>query len=303
MRCPACRSRVSRRDTFCGVCGTPFGAGREVVAPQQGAGFPAADFASQAPQALPPMPYPGAFPPPPPPADAASPFGAFQDAGDLPMPAVPPSDARPLDGRTCTYCGASIAPNDIFCGSCGNVNTAIVAPGSASVAPAVPLASPPPPPPMTYVEPLASDSFPPVAAQHGQPMAVPSSGSHTDVGGEGEETIVVQRRKPVVAFTIEFSTGQTELVSAKTLMGRNPRISVGESNVDRIVLIDVTRSVSKTHGEFSIVDGVLYYRDRTSANGSELLVGGVPTLLEPEQWVELVPGSEVLIGDQKFTVL
>lgn len=113
----------------------------------------------------------------------------------------------------------------------------------------------------------------------------------------------MSRRRPVVTFTIEFSTGQTEVVSGTAIIGRNPRASASEPGATRMVIIDGTRSVSKTHGEFSVVDGVLYYRDRSSANGSDLVIDGAPTALEPEQWVELVPGAEVIIGDQKFTVL
>ncbi len=352
MKCPVCRSRVGRHDTFCGACGTPFVASpppRVIGAPPVP---PVPPVPNSAAYPLPPVPPSsagfGAPVPPAPPAPVGAPllgndqahgvvsWGGSEYPPAPPAPPAPPGPAHdagtPADENLraagpalCTYCGAVLSPGDIFCGSCGNVNAAAVAPPEA-FPPAPPALPEPawadasaagagaahPEPPVGETSSYSTDSFaPPVAADAPAPVidlpapATPvAADSVPEVADDGDETVVVRRTVPVVSFDIEFSTGQTETVSGPTIFGRNPKAPASDAgSVTRVVIQDVTRSVSKTHGEFSIVDGALYYRDLGSANGSELVTSGESQLLEPQQWVELTAGSEVVIGDQRFTVL
>lgn len=331
MRCPACRSRIGRHDTFCGVCGTPFG---NAAAPATAVHPPASPRSEGALQL--PLPQQPPVAPSPPVggapvaatwSNAGSESGASSsgrlssiDSAGTAKVAVPP--------RACTNCGASIAPEDIFCGYCGNVNTAILdarlnrlAPPAPPVAPASPPPSPVSEPRSTYEAEYSTDSFEPrgpISAapapervayhpSHGADAAFvverAAASSSAPVIGDSEETVIIPRKLPAVTFKVEFSTGQSEIIAGPTIIGRNPRASEGEVGATRIVLNDPTRSVSKTHGEFSIVEGVLYYRDRSSANGSDLVINGEVRALEPEHWTELSSGSEVLLGDQKFIIL
>lgn len=55
--------------------------------------------------------------------------------------------------------------------------------------------------------------------------------------------------------------------------------------------------------ELVVIDDLLYINDRNSANGSELVRGGDQTLVTPGDWVELVRGDVVVIGDQSVTIV
>ena len=312
---------MRRHDTFCSVCGTPFQKTTPAIPPATYPPLPTApaDAAPALPIAPPQVPSEyregvGAFPPPPPTYGAPHPSAP---PVPVPVPPTPPASAPPAypvaADSACTHCGAAINRNDIFCGACGNVNTAIVSTGVPFPDAPTPYSPPPQPSLQAYDRegdaphastnpsepPARTTAFP---AQQ-PPDTTPAPVHPPLLDGEGEDTVIVERRRPVVSFTIELSTGQTETITGSTLIGRNPRADVSEAGFARIVVIDPTRSVSKTHGEFSIVDGGLYYRDRRSANGSEIVTHGEPVLIDPEQWFELSPGSEVNIGDQKFTVI
>ena len=107
-RCPKCRAIIEDPAWLaCAKCGTPL---REGVAPMPGAA-PAAAAPGTVPAA------PGSVPPPPAPAPAAA-----APAPQLPPPSsvAPPPQAAPA-GRTCSGCGAALAPGAAFCTICGTI--------------------------------------------------------------------------------------------------------------------------------------------------------------------------------------
>ncbi len=110
-----------------------------------------------------------------------------------------------------------------------------------------------------------------------------------------------ERPRPV--FSLVFSTGESVRVSGSGLVGRNPSPREGE-RVDYLVqLIDPARSVSKTHLEFGVQEGILWIADRGSSNGTRLGLDLLqPIELEPGVRTLVPRGTRVGIGDAFFDV-
>lgn len=205
----------------------------------------------------------------------------------------PPGRGGGREG-VCAHCGAAIDAADIFCPECGNVNTVIVAPGRPSAE-------------REYV-------FDGVLVPPEEEAPVPRARANADDGPDrplpdpppvGLDRGTVSRVFPSAAppaYLIRFSTGQEAEVVSALVFGRNPRADLAAAGAVLFPLVDPTRSVSKTHGEFSVADGLLSYRDLGSLNGSARLLGGARERLEPQTWVVLGRGDEVAIGDHRFSV-
>jgi len=104
-------------------------------------------------------------------------------------------------------------------------------------------------------------------------------------------------------FVLQFSTGESIIVTGAGLVGRNPVAQPGEYVEHLIAVVDAGKSVSKTHLEFGQDDGRFWVSDRYSTNGSTVRPPDAETRrCEPGRRYFVVRGTRVDIGDQFFVV-
>ncbi|MCU1578471.1 MAG: hypothetical protein JWP19_675 [Rhodoglobus sp.] len=204
---------------------------------------------------------------------------------------------------TCPTCGNPVRPGATFCGECGSqLPTA-----AAAVMPPPP---PPPPPPaptsapapvLPSVEPPARNPFligvppsvTPAPAVATAPVAAAPS-TDTDI----EATRVSARRSSRAGWTLELSDGQRLRVTTSALVGRGPAADPRWPGAILVQVVDSTKTVSKTHAVFEVVDGSLWVTDLNSSNGV-FIEGADGTEHDVDPGVRIVApsGSSVLLGD------
>jgi hypothetical protein len=114
-----------------------------------------------------------------------------------------------------------------------------------------------------------------------------------------------QPAAPVVGerFVLQFSTGESFIVTGTGLVGRNPSPEPSEYFDHAVTIADPGKSVSKTHLEFGQDDGVFWISDRFSGNGTFTRdPGHEPRRCEPGRRYRVARGGRVDIGDQFFLV-
>lgn len=113
------------------------------------------------------------------------------------------------------------------------------------------------------------------------------------------------RRHPDVPWAdLALSDGRRVTVAGTALLGRNPAPRAGESPDMLLPVIDMGRSVSKTHLAVGVDVHGPWVVDRRSTNGTVVtLFDGQQILCAPEQTVRLATGATVSFGDYAFTVL
>ncbi len=107
----------------------------------------------------------------------------------------------------------------------------------------------------------------------------------------------------VSGMVLVAADGHRLEVTGLTLVGRNPEPVRGEVADQLVPLIDLSRSVSKTHASLRWDGRTLWVADRGSTNGTTVSVGAGPRTLLPPGGEEALPvGTSVHFGDQTFTV-
>ena len=153
------------------------------------------------------------------------------------------------------------------------------------------------PPPMSHqrVELLVAPPTPLAQATTLPPMAADDE----DI----EDTRIVERSISGTRFVLQFSTGESVIVTGTGLVGRNP-VAEPSEKFDMIVPItDPSKSVSKTHFEFGQMSGMFWISDRYSGNGTIVREpGGESKRCEPGKRYRVVRGTRVEIGEQFFIV-
>ncbi len=127
------------------------------------------------------------------------------------------------------------------------------------------------PPPPLFTEPP-----PPVTAR---PLIVPPAGIAVPRPVDSVRATTVTR--PIDSWQLVIEGGRTfQLLGPRVLLGRDP---VAKSGEQEIVVVDPTRTVSKTHALLEFVDDVWLVTDLGSVNGV--------TLIQPDGATRmLVPG-------------
>lgn len=202
-------------------------------------------------------------------------------------PASPPVESLIV---VCPMCGVRGEPDDVYCAECGSLmpaDTRVI----DRLGPVEPAVMPPPPQsPPEPSEPLATAQSAPAA-----PLPAPSAVPELDV----ESTRIVTRSTGGARFVLQFSTGESYTVLGSGLAGRNPRPEPGEYVDHLVTIVDPGRSVSKTHFEFGQHEGVFWFSDRHSGNGSTIREpGSEPRVCEPGRRYPIVRGTRVDIGEQ-----
>lgn len=106
-----------------------------------------------------------------------------------------------------------------------------------------------------------------------------------------------------VGFMLSFSTGERVEVSGTGLIGRRPSPEPGEEVDTLVPVIDVGRSVSKTHLEFGQEDGRFWVCDRYSTNGTRVQdPDAEPVRCDPGKRYAVARGGRVEFGEQFFVL-
>ncbi|CAM3821944.1 RDD family protein [Smaragdicoccus niigatensis] len=177
-------------------------------------------------------------------------------------------------------------------------------PAPIQVSPPTIVAPTPPPPPHAPIVPppvveVPTVVVPPAPAPAAPTVVVPPTPA------PAESTRVVEPRtpaKPVTEWTLEFDEGLHLPIDGSGLIGRDPEPRPGETIGQLVRLADDSWSLSKTHLEFSVRDGV-WVRDRGSTNGSTVEIHGVFTTIEPWKGVLIPEGGTVHMGARQFRVV
>ena len=220
----------------------------------------------------------------------------------------------------CTVCQSELPEGALFCGECGSAVTAtqqmaaVIEPGSVAEAVAKSMAA------------RAAAEAADVAA-----AAEPDAPLVREVTDESLETQIVPRvddpdlaalfgEAPVVEveaprfadeeelaslanFTVTLDSGESVIVNENALLGRMPQPAEGEHFEHLIVVVDPSRSVSKTHLELGIDGTSIWISDRNSGNGSIVREPGVvPRRAQPGMRYEVVRGTRIDIGDQHLFI-
>jgi hypothetical protein len=118
-----------------------------------------------------------------------------------------------------------------------------------------------------------------------------------------EDTRIVDRSVSGTRFVLQFSTGDSVIVTGTGLVGRNPVKEPSETFEIVVPITDPSKSVSKTHLEFGQMAGAFWISDRYSGNGTVVREpGGKPKRCEPGKRYRVMRGSRVEIGEQFFIV-
>lgn len=97
--------------------------------------------------------------------------------------------------------------------------------------------------------------------------------------------------------------GERLLVTGLTLIGRNPEPRPGEVVAGLVPMIDMTRSVSKTHASVRWDGTTLWVADRGSTNGTAVVRPGAQPLRVGTATEEEAPvGSQLRLGERVFRV-
>ncbi len=201
-----------------------------------------------------------------------------------PVPRGVPVAQRPPVPH-CPQCGSAIEEADIFCGECGFV----LRPVTAELG--MPVRDPEPEPEPELVPEPEEVPLPRTDLLGGAPLE--------DI----ESTRIVARPPAGERYVLQFSTGESIVVSGTGLIGRNPAAEPGEYVDELVTVFDVGKSVSKSHIEFGQESGRFWVSDRYSTNGTIIRQpDAAPIRCEPGKRYLISRGSRVEIGEQFFVV-
>jgi len=113
----------------------------------------------------------------------------------------------------------------------------------------------------------------------------------------------VERSISGTRFVLQFSTGDSVIVTGTGLVGRNPIPEPSEKFDILVPITDPSKFVSKTHLEFGQMAGAFWISDRYSGNGTVVREpGGEPQRCEQGKRYRVMRGTRVEIGEQFFIV-
>ncbi|EZP26195.1 RDD family protein [Microbacterium oleivorans] len=107
---------------------------------------------------------------------------------------------------------------------------------------------------------------------------------------------------PAPRIGLRFDTGETLIVAAALLVGRDPDPAAAPG-AEPTQLTDESRSLSKTHALLVPTSGGLEIIDRGSTNGSAVVRGGAETSAVPGVALSAVVGDTVRLGDRLAEVV
>ncbi|WP_374945457.1 FHA domain-containing protein [Agreia sp.] len=141
--------------------------------------------------------------------------------------------------------------------------------------------------------------------QHVTPLPGPGLGA---VSGRREAAAPPARTAASTAearasFRLVFSTGESVVIRGPGLIGRNPVPALNEPQLEIVRIVDPQLSVSKTHLEFGIEDGLFWISDRNSGNGTSIFASNdEPVDALPGERYGVARGTRIRIGEQHFDI-
>jgi pSer/pThr/pTyr-binding forkhead associated (FHA) protein len=118
-----------------------------------------------------------------------------------------------------------------------------------------------------------------------------------------EATRIVAPNRTGERYVLQFSTGESVVVTGSGLVGRNPSPEPGEYVDDLVAIFDVGKSVSKSHIEFGQESGRFWVADRYSTNGTLVKQPDESSVrCVPGRRYMIARGTRVEIGEQFFIV-
>ena len=223
----------------------------------------------------------------------------------------------------CTVCQSELPEGALFCGECGSAVTAtqqmaaVIEPGSVAEAVAKSMAARAErEAPLvrevtdesleTQIVPRVED--PEIAALFGEPadrpVEAPRFADEVIPSETGPQRFTdTDELASLANFTVTLDSGESVIVNENALLGRMPQPAEGEHFEHLIVVVDPSRSVSKTHLELGIDGTTIWISDRNSGNGSIVREPGVvPRRAQPGMRYEVVRGTRIDIGDQHLFI-
>lgn len=169
------------------------------------------------------------------------------------------------------------------------------APGPSPVSsqPSYPAAAPAPVP-----QPVPAAAPQPVAARRVAPAPPPAP----DAPPAPPAPPAPARRIRHRAIVLVAGDERVEIAST-ALLGRNPVAGEGEVVAETVRVMDLTRSVSKTHARLSWDGARLDVEDLGSTNGTSILTAdGSRLLCSPGQPVQAVAGDTLFLGERSYVL-
>ncbi|WP_084038667.1 FHA domain-containing protein [Demequina sp. NBRC 110053] len=234
----------------------------------------------------------------------------------------------------CSYCGADLRPNSMFCLACGQLvarrgaepsrgatrvdraestdrPASRGAPGhehrGADAGAGSPISAPPG---VTAPEvaapgaapvPQAPVAQPPVAPVPVQPSPdsepVASSRPHSD--GQPAHDGRAQEGGPVYVWVLALD-GADHVLSRDVFVGRRPS---ADADADAIAVDDAGRTISRTHAVLRRSGDLMTVEDLRSANGTKVERGGVTLTCVPGEPVAIGHGDSLLFGQVRATLV
>ena len=224
----------------------------------------------------------------------------------------------------CTVCQSELPEGALFCGECGSAVTAtqqmaaVIEPGSVAEAVAKSMAArAAAEAEAAVVEPAVVEPDAPLVRELTdeslETQIVPrvEDPDLSALFGETAQGEVVEAPRfadeeelaSLASFTVTLDSGESVIVNENALLGRMPQPAEGERFEHLIVVVDPSRSVSKTHLELGIDGNTIWISDRNSGNGSIVREPGVvPRRAQPGMRYEVVRGTRIDIGDQYLII-
>jgi hypothetical protein len=193
----------------------------------------------------------------------------------------------------------------MFCGECGaKVLTSMTPPPSAPVvAPTPPSAAVPPPPASQPTVSLTVPVMPipafnlPIPAPRQVAPVIPA-----ELDEDFDETVISPRRH--ASWYLVAPDGTRHPIRSGTVIGRAPSLPLKRPTGDLLPLVDMTKSLSKTHAYLEPNGESLTIEDLASTNGVIVRAqDGGETEAMPGDRLALEPGSVVELGDYFLTVV
>jgi hypothetical protein len=113
----------------------------------------------------------------------------------------------------------------------------------------------------------------------------------------------VRRPGPRTAWRLRSDGGDGFTVSARVVVGRDPRAAGAAAGARPVAIDDPARSLSKTHALLEVVDDRLLATDLGSTNGVRIWPEGEDAIeLEAGRPTSVPEGAVLLLGDVAFLV-
>ena len=222
-------------------------------------------------------------------------------SGRDPRDPVPPVPLIPLDEVTGLSAKVTVVPS-APAGPPGRLPPALhpqdVVPQGPVPSPAQPAAPAPAPAPV----PVAARRAAPAPAPQPAPFDAPTSPPAPPAPPAPSAAPAPTRRVRHRAVVLVAGDERVE-VATTALFGRNPVAVEGEVVADTVRVMDLTRTVSKTHARLSW-DGVrLDVEDLGSTNGTSIVrADGNRLVCSPGQPVQAVAGDTLFLGERSYVL-